>query len=154
MILDEFIKLFNRDLDRLSKEIEMYSNSENLWKSAPGITNSSGNLCIHLLGNLRAFVCKEMGGFDYIRDREREFHASGIAIEELLEEIRLVKKQVEISLEGLDETLLDKPYPLEVFGEPMNYGYFLSHLYGHFNYHLGQINYCRRLLEANNGTGI
>ncbi|MDF2158019.1 DinB family protein [Algoriphagus sp. CAU 1675] len=148
MVLKEFIQLFERDLDRLAKEIELYSNSENLWKTAPGISNSSGNLCMHLLGNLRAFVCKEMGGFDYIRDREREFNAKGIDTKDLLEEIYLVKKQLEISLEGLDESILNKSYPLEVFGEPMTYGYFLIHLYGHFNYHLGQINYCRRLLES------
>jgi hypothetical protein len=29
----------------------------------------------------------------------------------------------------------------------MTLGYFLIHLYGHFNYHLGQINYHRRLLD-------
>ena len=52
-------------------------------------------------------------------------------------------EQVFASLKAED---LEKPYPLEVLGYPMTTGYFLIHLYGHLNWHLGQVNYHRRLV--------
>jgi uncharacterized damage-inducible protein DinB len=42
---------------------------------------------------------------------------------------------------------LTSQYPLQVLGYPMTTTYFLVHLYGHLNYHLGQVNYLRRLLQ-------
>ncbi|WP_237563123.1 DinB family protein [Algoriphagus kandeliae] len=139
--------LFSRDLVRLENELRSFRSPNNLWKIEGEISNSAGNLAIHLIGNLRAFICHEMGGFDYVRDRDREFAAKDIPLEDILNEIQLLKKQLSASINQLDEGLLNEIYPVEKFGKPMTYGYFLLHLYGHFNYHLGQINYCRRLLD-------
>jgi uncharacterized damage-inducible protein DinB len=47
-----------------------------------------------------------------------------------------------------DDSLADE-YPIVVFKDKMTTGYFLIHLVGHLGYHLGQINYHRRLLENN-----
>lgn len=147
MLLSELIVLFERDLDRLYKEIELYSSEEILWSTSHQISNSAGNLCLHLLGNLQAFVGHELGGFDYTRDREFEFAGKDVPKAQLLDDIKKVKRVMISSLEGMDESLLTKNYPKEVFGKPMSNEYFLIHLYGHFNYHLGQINYHRRLLH-------
>ena len=147
MLLSELIVLFERDLDRLYKEIEQYSSEEILWSISHQISNSAGNLCLHLLGNLQAFVGHELGGFDYTRDREFEFAGKDVPKAQLLDDIKKVKRVMISSLEGMDESILTKNYPKEVFGKPMSNEYFLIHLYGHFNYHLGQINYHRRLLH-------
>ena len=147
MLLSELIVLFERDLDRLYKEIELYSSEEILWKTSHQISNSAGNLCLHLLGNLQAFVGHELGGFDYTRDREFEFAGKDVPKAQLLDDIKKVKRVMISSLEGMDESILTKNFPKEVFGKPMSNEYFLIHLYGHFNYHLGQINYHRRLLH-------
>ena len=147
MIINEFKELFERDFDRLHTEINAYSSQEVLWKTEEAISNSGGNLCLHLLGNVQHFIGKEIGGFDYERNREREFSEKGVSKEELLREIVYAKNIVSKSLEGMDDSLWPKIYPLPVFGKPMAYGYFLTHLYGHLNYHLGQINYHRRLLD-------
>lgn len=147
MIVNEFKELFERDFDRLYAEINSFSGEENLWKVDGAITNSSGNLCLHLLGNLQNYIGTELGGFEYERNREREFSLKGISKGELLKEIVFAKDIVSKSLEGMDDSLWPRIYPLQVFGKPMTYGYFLTHLYGHFNYHLGQINYHRRLLD-------
>lgn len=147
MIINEFKELFERDFDRLYTEINSYSSLDNLWKTEQSISNSGGNLCLHLLGNTQHFIGKEIGGFAYVRDREREFSAKGIAKAELLSEIAFARDIVSKSLEGMDDCLWPKIYPLQVFGKPMTYGYFLTHLYGHLNYHLGQINYHRRLID-------
>lgn len=148
MIINELKELFERDFDRLFTEINSYSSQEILWKTEGAISNSAGNLCLHLLGNVQSFIGKEIGGFDYERNREREFSAKGISKEELLNEILFAKDIVSKSLEGMDDSLWPWIYPLQVFGKPMTYGYFLTHLYGHLNYHLGQINYHRRLLDV------
>ncbi|WP_339864562.1 DUF1572 family protein [uncultured Algoriphagus sp.] len=147
MVLEEFIRLFERDIERLKLEINAYSKEENLWKVEQNITNSAGNLCLHLVGNMLHFVGKEMGGFEYVRDREFEFAGKNVSRAELVEMIEKLKGVVTASLEGLDESMLAKDYPLEVFGFRMSHSYFLIHLFGHFSYHLGQINYHRRLLD-------
>lgn len=148
MIVNEFKILFERDFEKLFAEINSYSITENLWKIDGTISNSAGNLCLHLIGNLRHYIGKEIGGFDYERNRENEFSAKGISKEDLLNEISFSKDIVSKSLEGMDDSLWPRIYPIQVFGMPMTYGYFLTHLYGHFNYHLGQINYHRRLVDA------
>ncbi|MEP0710378.1 MULTISPECIES: DUF1572 family protein [Cytophagales] len=147
MALKELIRLFERDIELLKVEINAYSREENLWKVEPNITNSAGNLCLHLVGNMSHFVGKEIGGFGYIRDREFEFAGKHVPKSDLLVRIERLQQVVTVSLEGLDESMLEKHYPLEVFGEKMSYSYFLIHLFGHFSYHLGQINYHRRLLD-------
>ncbi|EAZ82868.1 DUF1572 family protein [Algoriphagus machipongonensis] len=147
MLLRELITLFERDIDRLYNEIESYTDESVLWKTEGHISNSAGNLCLHLLGNLQAFVGHELGGFEYTRNREFEFEGKNVPKTQLLLEINNLKRIVISSLEGLDESMIPKDYPKEVFGKPMSNEYFLIHLYGHFNYHLGQINYHRRLLH-------
>ncbi|MEN2282014.1 DUF1572 family protein [Algoriphagus sp. SE2] len=147
MLLTQLIQLFERDIDRLYKEIEAYSDEDTLWKTDHKINNSAGNLCLHLLGNLQAFVGHELGGFNYERDREFEFAGKNVPKSKLLADIINLKRIMISSLEGMDESLITKNYPKEIFGKPMTNEFFLIHLYGHFNYHLGQINYHRRLLN-------
>jgi hypothetical protein len=147
MLLTELIILFERDIDKLYKEIEAYSDEKVLWKTSNQISNSAGNLCLHLLGNLHSFVGHELGGFDYTRDREFEFGGKDVAKSQLLSDILKLKRVVISSLEGMDENLITENYPKEIFGKPMTNEYFLLHLFGHFNYHLGQINYHRRILH-------
>ncbi|WP_057936458.1 DinB family protein [Algoriphagus resistens] len=147
MILEELIKLFERDTEKLKLEISAYSQEENLWKVDGSIANSAGNLCLHLIGNMSHFVGKEIGGFDYTRDRDFEFAGKNVPKSELIAGIEKLQNVVTASLEGLDESMLEKDYPLEVFGRKMSHNFFLVHLFGHFSYHLGQINYHRRLLD-------
>ncbi len=42
---------------------------------------------------------------------------------------------------------LQKTFPINVFNYEMTTEFFLVHLTTHLNYHLGQINYHRRLLD-------
>jgi uncharacterized damage-inducible protein DinB len=54
---------------------------------------------------------------------------------------------VEYGLNKLNEDDLEKEYSLLVFKEKTSTGFFLIHLAVHLDYHLGQINYHRRLLD-------
>ena len=135
--------LFQRDLNRLIKEIAAFPNDEQLWQTAPGVTNSAGNLALHLEGNLREFIGRQIGGVTYTRQRSAEFDTKGLTREDLIARIEATRDLV---VGSLPAAKLDEIFPENVLGEPLTTRHFLLHLYGHLNYHLGQINYLRRLL--------
>ena len=138
--------LFTRDLNQLKKEIESYQNEEAIWKIDKDILNSAGNLSLHLVGNINHFIGAILGNSGYVRNRELEFSLKNIPKTELILQIEKTIKIVHSSLDQLSEEDLKKEYPIEALGYPMTTEYFLIHLFGHLNYHLGQINYHRRLL--------
>lgn len=146
MLNEILIEIYERDLNKLRDEIEAFPNEDSLWKTDDGITNSAGNLCQHLTGNLQHFFGSVLAGSGYTRDRDAEFATKGATRADLLTEIDAALASVKSTLSKLSDDDFSKTYPLDVFDRPMTTGYFLTHLTTHFNYHLGQINYHRRLL--------
>ena len=140
-------KIFERDLDKLLKEVTSYESEANMWIIDKEIRNSAGNLAIHLCGNLQHFIGGVLGNTGYIRNRKFEFHGKDVPRDTMLEEIQRAKFVVLKVLNELDTSTLHEAYPLQVFGFEMTTEFFLIHLQGHLNYHLGQINYHRRLLD-------
>jgi uncharacterized damage-inducible protein DinB len=118
-----------------------------LWRIAGDVKNSSGNLCLHIIGNLQHFIGAIIGETGYIRDREAEFSTTAVSRDSLLSALLETKEIVIDSLQKLDRKKLQEIYPIDVFGEKMSYEFFMIHLIGHLNYHLGQINYIRRLTD-------
>jgi Protein of unknown function (DUF1572) len=139
--------IFHRDLERLRNEIAAYRDEENLWQVTEGIANSGGNLCLHLLGNLNTYIGAEMGKTGYTRNRDLEFSLKNIPQKELLERIDATISMVDSTLDNITDTELEKEYPLLVYAEMTSTGYLLVSLVSHLGYHLGQINYHRRLLD-------
>jgi uncharacterized damage-inducible protein DinB len=147
-MLKEILKtLFSRDLEKLRKEIAAYQNEENLWRVEKDIPNSAGNLCLHLIGNLNAYIGAKIAKSGYVRNRELEFSQKNISKEVLLQQIDQTIKVVENALDSLTDENFSEEYPVLVFKEKTPTGYFLVHLATHLAYHLGQINYHRRLLD-------
>lgn len=147
MLIQTLKTLFDRDLEKLSQEINAYVNETNIWLTEDGISNSAGNLCLHLVGNLNTYIGGEIGKTGYIRNRDLEFSLKDVTREELLEGIAGVRKVIQVSMDLLKENELEKEYPLLVFKEKTSTGYFLVHLAVHLGYHLGQVNYHRRMLD-------
>ncbi len=145
MITTSLSNLFSRDLDRLKAEVTSYESDRVFWSVAKEISNSAGNLTIHLIGNLNHFIGAVLGNTGYLRDREAEFNDKNIQRKLLLEQIDEIKAIIETTLSGLSDTDLQQTYPINIRKEGMSVEQFLLHLYGHLNYHLGQINYHRRL---------
>lgn len=148
MFTENLQKLFTRDLNKLKEEISLYKNENVLWKTDKEISNSAGNLCLHLIGNLNAFIGAEIGKTGYVRNRPEEFSLKNIPKINLLQQIDDTIQMVNNSLNKLNVEDLNKDFPIQVFGEPITYELFLMHLSGHLTYHLGQINYHRRLLDV------
>jgi hypothetical protein len=139
--------LFNRDLAKLKIEIESYRHESNIWIIENGIANSAGNLCLHLIGNTNWFIGAELGKTGYVRHRDLEFSLKDVPRAELVKKIEDTILMVDSVLERITAEQFESLYPIEVFGHPMTTEYFLVHLATHLTYHLGQVNYHRRLLD-------
>ena len=70
--------LYNRDLNKLKFEIESYKDERSIWAVDKTISNSAGNLCLHLVGNLNAYIGAELGKTSYVRNRDLEFSLKDI----------------------------------------------------------------------------
>ena len=144
----DLASLFRRDLSRLIEQIRAIPTEEALWETPPGVTNSAGNLVLHLEGNLREYIGRQLGGVSYTRDRPAEFSSKGFSRDELVRRISEVRDRIPTILENLSENQLDSRYPEVVLDSPMRTGEFLLHLYGHLNWHCGQLDYLRRIVAT------
>ena len=147
-MLTETLKLlFERDLKKLRDEIEAYEIEKNIWQVEKNIKNSAGNLCLHLIGNLNWFIGAQLGATGYIRHRELEFSSTNIPKDDLLLEIDKTRSVLDNTLDKITASQLELEYPILVFDKKTTTYYFLIHLSTHLAYHLGQINYHRRLID-------
>ncbi|MFH6963136.1 DinB family protein [Flavobacterium plurextorum] len=147
MLVETLKSLFNRDLNKLKVEIESYQNKNQLWAIDKNISNSGGNLCLHLIGNINTYIGAEIGKTGYVRNRPLEFSLKDISKSELIRKIDETILVVNNTLDLLTEEDLNTIYPQIVFEKEMTTGFFFVHLSTHLAYHLGQINYHRRLLD-------
>lgn len=148
MLLKTLNYLFKRDLEKLKSEILAYHQEENIWIVDKNITNCAGNLCLHLIGNLNTFLGTYLGNTGYVRQRDLEFSLKNVPRTTLIQQVEDTIVMIENTLNQLTEADLEKKYPIIVFKEKMETGLFLTHLATHLTYHLGQINYHRRLLDS------
>lgn len=146
--MDNYLaELFERELLKLKDELNKFKDENNIWQAANGITNTAGTLTLHLLGNLNFTIGTQLGGTGYVRNREQEFSLTGVSREKLVADIEKTVEVIKFSFETVDQAKLDETYTLEMAGQHST-AWYLTFFYGHFTYHLGQINYLRRILEA------
>lgn len=148
-IQDELAALFSRDLTRIVQELEAFPEGSALWETRQGISNSAGNLVLHLEGNLREYIGRQLGNVAYERRRDQEFASSGVVAADLVRRMNEVREIVVNAIGGLSENQMSSNYPERVLGRDLTTTQFLIHLLGHLNYHLGQIDYLRRVLTGN-----
>lgn len=148
MLLETLTALFTRDLNRVKNELSQYQDEAMIWKVPPGIINSAGNLCLHLIGNLNTYIGGELGQSGYVRHRDLEFSLRDIPRAAMLAQLDETSTVVSQTLMALDETRLNEECPLMVFEQKTSMGYLLVHLATHLSYHLGQMNYHRRMVEG------
>jgi hypothetical protein len=149
MLIETFKFLFNRDLLKLKQEIESYNDQSKLWYVEKGISNCAGNLCLHLIGNLNHFIGATIGNTGYVRNRELEFSQKNIPADELVNRINDTVIVIENALDKLSDDILREDFPLLYNNEKVSTMHMLTHLLTHLDYHLGQINYYRRLYDRN-----
>ncbi|MBC7888643.1 MAG: DUF1572 family protein [Ferruginibacter sp.] len=139
-------QLFTKDLLKLQQEIAAYSDEGMMWEIIKGTNNSAGNLCLHLIGNLNTYIGAILGHTGYIRNRDLEFSLKHVPKALMREDIDKVIIVIKATLEKLTEEQLQENYPQGAAELPMTTLQFLLHLLAHLSYHLGQINYHRRMI--------
>jgi hypothetical protein len=152
MTIEWLRRTFRRDLASLAAQLDAYPDELSVWKAVPGMANSGGTLAMHLVGNMRHFIGAQLGGSGYVRDRDAEFGARDVSRTELKKTIAAAQGEVDSTLAKLDPATLDNPYPLAVAGVTLSTGQFLVNLGTHFGYHLGQLDYHRRVVTG--GTSV
>jgi Protein of unknown function (DUF664) len=146
--------LFSRDLTRLIQELQAFPSDATLWERAPGVKNSAGNLVLHLEGNLREYVGRQLGKAAYTRARDQEFALAVISRDDLVQRMEHVRELVTTVVSRLSESELAAIYPEDVLGTALTAHAFLVHLHGHLNFHLGQIDYLRRILTEGSAVAF
>jgi hypothetical protein len=138
--------LFLGNLATLKEDINSYANESDLWLLKGSITNSPANLALHVCGNLKHNIGTILGNSGYIRNRNAEFSATGLSKHDILIEIDSTISMISPVFDSLSQNDLLKPWPNDFYGEGQTIGSVIVRLAAHFGYHLGQINYHRRLL--------
>jgi uncharacterized damage-inducible protein DinB len=136
------------ELEDLRNQIHLSSEGltdQDFWAKPVDPGNSVGHLVLHLTGNLNHFVGAQLGGTDYVRDREREFTET--AVPPKLEALAMLDDAVATFrrvVSGLSPAQLAAPHPTAKFGSVLKT---LLHLVSHFALHRGQISYIVRLIR-------
>jgi DinB family protein len=152
VLSDYLVAAIVRDLKALGREVEAYPDDASLWRTPPGITNSGGTLALHLAGNVQHFFGAVLGGSGYVRDRNAEFSRRDVPRSEIAEQIQAAVAAVERYLPKVSDATMAADYPEQIAGHTIVTGEWLVHLVAHLGYHLGQVNYHRRLVTGKGET--
>jgi len=148
MFIEHLDAVIRRDLKCLRRELEQYPDEKDIWKVLPGITNSAGTLALHMCGNLRHFIGAQYGATGYVRDRDAEFSRRNVPRSELMAIIDATLADIDQALPNVDAAALEGDYPLKIADASVGTAEFLLHLTGHLTYHLGQLDYHRRIVTG------
>lgn len=145
--------LITRELRAVRREIEAYPDDDSVWRAVPGIPNTAGTLALHVAGNIRHFIGAIVGGDGYVRDRDAEFARRDVPRAELLSGLDAAIAAVRSAMTSADDALFRRPYPELIAKRTVSGADFMVHLVAHLAYHLGQIDYHRRLVTGD-GRGV
>jgi uncharacterized damage-inducible protein DinB len=141
-----------RELAAVRRCVEAYPDDRSLWAERPGLPNAGGTLVLHIAGNLQHYLGAVLGGSDYRRDREAEFARRDVSRDDLLAEIDAAAVAIDRGLATEDDdgggNELARAYPEPIAGRTVATGDYLVHLAAHLAYHLGQLDYHRRVVTG------
>ena len=136
---------FENYVDQLMNEIRLFPDDASIWVVPPGVSNSPGNLGLHIAGNLQHFIGAILGKTGYVRQRDEEFSRKGLSKEEVLAELQIARNVITSVLENYPSERQTTPYPDDFKGRSVPVSEALAHLFAHLAYHTGQVNYLRRM---------
>lgn len=147
MLSNVLSTLYERDLRKLIEEVNLFQNEENLWKTAGSVKNSSGNLALHIIGGMNHHIGANLAHNGYVRDRPQEFAKKGVPRKEMVAQLEALIVLVKSTLDDFTDAQMDAEYPVLFDDAHNSNSYVLVRLLAHLDYHLGQVNYLRRILE-------
>ncbi|WP_431213056.1 DUF1572 family protein [Puia sp. P3] len=147
MLNQVLANLYEKDLRKLIEEVNLFQNEENLWKILGTVKNSSGNLTLHIVGGLNHFFGAIISRNGYVRNRDLEFSEKGVARKDLVARLEAAIPMVRAAIGAVPTEQMDAPYPIPFDDANNSNSYVIIRLLAHLDYHLGQVNYLRRILE-------
>ena len=147
MLNNVLANFHERDIRKLIEEINLFRNEENLWKTQGSVKNSSGNLALHIIGGMNYLIGATLAKTGYIRDRDQEFIRKGVARKEIVAHLEELIPMINQTLNALGHDGMEAEYPLIFDDMKVSNSYLFVQLLVHLNYHLGQVNYLRRVFE-------
>ncbi len=151
MTVEDLRRVFVRDTSTLRDELLAYPDEQQIWAMPPGTRNSAGTLTLHLCGNLQHYLGALFGGTGYVRNRDAEFSARGVSRADLVAECDAALAAIAHGCAALTDEALAAPIPGGLAGAQLSTGLALLHMATHLAYHLGQIDYHRRLVTGQVG---
>lgn len=138
---------YERDIRTLIEEVNLFKKEEDLWKTLGTVKNSSGNLVLHIIGGMNHHVGATVARTGYVRNRDLEFSQKDVPREVLVSRLDELSKLIKTTLEAMDKDRMETEFPIPFDGATNSHSYVLTQLLVHLNYHRGQVNYLRRILE-------
>lgn len=151
MLTAHLTTILTRELRALAREIRAYPDDASVWKTTPGAQNPGGTLALHLAGNIQHYIGAVLGGSAYKRDRPAEFSRRGLSRDELVAEVEQAIAAVERTLPAVQQQTLAADFPEAVGGKIIRTDEFLLHIATHLGWHLGQLDYHRRMVTGDAG---
>ena len=144
MLNNILANFYQRDIGKLVEELNLFRNEENLWKTHGSVKNSCGNLALHIIGGMNFLIGNTLAQTGYVRNRDQEFSEKNVERKEIVTQLEALIPFISKTIPAVD---MDAEYPLMFDDAKRTNGYVLTQLALHLNYHLGQVNYLRRILE-------
>ena len=145
-LLDSLLFRMDEKTAMVLKCLDMLTEDE-LWHRPNELSNSAGNLILHLCGNITQYAISALGGKEDLRERDLEFSAQGGFSKE-----ELVAKFNEVLSEA-KEVMLSRT-PEEWHSEYKVQGFMLNgigiavHVVEHYAYHTGQLAFWTKQLKG------
>lgn len=143
-VLAEF---YERDLLKLIDEVNSFKHEEHLWNTDGSVKNSCGNLAMHIIGGLNHFIGATLAHSGYVRNRDGEFSRKGVGRAELIRQLEALIPLINQTISALSPEEMEAEFPIYFDKPKTSIGYVLTQLLLHLNYHLGQVNYLRRIVD-------
>jgi len=147
MLNNVLAKFYERDLHRLIEEVNLFRKEDDLWKTRGSVKNSCGNLALHIIGGLNHLIGTTLAQTGYVRDRDQEFIRKGVERKDLVAQLEALIPMINETLNAFTPEDMEAEYPIPFDDMRTSNSYVLVQLLLHLNYHLGQVNYLRRILE-------
>lgn len=146
MTAHDFALALARELAAIRAEVLAYPDDQSVWDMPSGAPNSGGTLVLHVCGNLRSNVGAGLGDSGYVRDRDAEFSTRGTSRAQLVALVDITATEVAAALDSLPPERLAGTMTVAKATLPVRRG--LLHLATHLAYHLGQLDFHRRLVTG------
>jgi hypothetical protein len=145
--------MLQRELAAVKRSVEAYPDDATLWVHPQGLPNAGGTIALHVAGNLQHYLGAKLGKSGYVRNRDAEFARRGVSREDIIAELDAAAAAIDRGIGAVTDDVLTSAYPEQMGGKSVRTGDFLVHLLAHLAYHLGQLDYHRRVVTGDK-TGI